>query len=245
MFCNLILKGFNEVFICNSVISELGLVHGPGYLFTHLDQKLAHFNGCNCDLFCRALLCATEQTLWHGQTFRAKPKVNFTQSAFKQNPHRYILTKGGLSLYKSRWKEGSLMRPPHLMVQEPWKCTTGSQDCLVAPRKRASWRTRFREGTCSGLQNKSASWRGLLLRPNLARSSSFSFFSLLVFIPVGYLLPDIVLFCFYCFSVWHGGVASSLIFPCESRRYGFWKGGSGLEMDRVYKMLNFNNKTKI
>lgn len=176
MFCNLILKGFNEVFICNSVISELGLVHGPGYLFTHLDQKLAHFNGCNCDLFCRALLCATEQTLWHGQTFRAKPKVNFTQSAFKQNPHRYILTKGGLSLYKSRWKEGSLMRPPHLMVQEPWKCTTGSQDCLVAPRKRASWRTRFREGTCSGLQNKSASWRGLLLRPNLARSSSFSFF---------------------------------------------------------------------
>lgn len=56
-FCNLTLKGFNEVFICNSVISGLGLVHGPGYLFTYLDPSLAHFHGCNGDLFLRALLC--------------------------------------------------------------------------------------------------------------------------------------------------------------------------------------------
>lgn len=44
-FCNFILKGLNEVFICNSVISGLGPVCGPEYLFTQLDPRLAHFSG--------------------------------------------------------------------------------------------------------------------------------------------------------------------------------------------------------
>jgi hypothetical protein len=48
-----------EVFIFNSTIRALGLVHRPGYLFSYLDPRLAHFHRCGCKLFFRALLCVT------------------------------------------------------------------------------------------------------------------------------------------------------------------------------------------
>lgn len=62
-FCNPILKGLKEVFMCNSIIWALGLVHGPGYLFSYLDPRLAHFHRCGWDLFFRALLWVTHYAL--------------------------------------------------------------------------------------------------------------------------------------------------------------------------------------
>lgn len=101
-FCNLLSTGLNEVFICNSVSSGLGLVPGPGYLFTYFDPRLTYFNDGDCDLCFRTLLCATEHVLRHGQTFTRKPNIYFTQSTFKRNPHPCILTKGRLSRRKGR-----------------------------------------------------------------------------------------------------------------------------------------------
>lgn len=117
------------------------------------------------------------------------------KAPLNKNPHPCILTKCSLSLCK--WcdeQEDSLSTPPHPKVQATWKGPVGChyrrwlQECSChreAAWKWASCRTRLQKGTCSICQNKYASWSGLLLRSDLARSHSLSFLLSLFSVQLG------------------------------------------------------------
>ena len=138
-------------------------------------------------------------------------------------------------------QEVFLRRPPHLIVQAAWKGSAGSYFCQwflrvllpqeKEPKKGAPWRSRLREGAYSARQNKSASQRGVLLRPNLARPPSLFYLLCLLLVQLNICCQ--ALFCFLLFlsfkvdsnvtdqTLWTGRVcfiSHHAQIPCESRR---------------------------